>query len=1099
MMKGPLETNPAKKMEGLILISFFFSEVCGLIYVITWTQILRHSLGPPLFSIISILTIFLGGLTLGSYITGRYIDIRRPDPLKVYGLLVGTLGIYSLFLPWFIQGMTLIHGAIYQNVRFPFYSSFFLRYLIYTPILLIPSALIGATWPVMSKLLILSMDRLGWTMGKIFGVNTLGGAFGVLATRFLLLPHLGANHTIYLGAIIDLIIGINIFILYKKSRSWQIIPEGFDKAITVKDALPKKDNRYGDVRRIILIGYGLSCFAAMVYLAVWSKALIIFLESSLSALTLISSTFLMGLAIGSLGLGKFIDQRTDQISLLGTIEIVIGLSCLGIIPLLDGFPLFMALIIKRLGHSFWLLQLSEFLLILLIIMIPALLLGLAFPLICRMYSDQIKSIGKSISTVFVMHAFGSLIGVLFGGILLSMWLGTKRGSLVAVWSHIFIGCLFLLLGFSLPRIKKTALLIVVAGSFIVFSFFIPLWEMPLFKAEPYRYAYYVSRFLRGKGSSQRHIPKKKTEKIFSKNGIVADVTVIKEKEEISIQINGVMECSSTRDLPAQVLSAHIPLLLQSNPEDILLIGIGSGITLGSLEQYPLREIDCVEISRGMIEASGYFHELNHQALEDPRLHVMIEDGRHHLMFTDKQYDLIISQPLSAWPEAINEFFTKECFQLFRERLKSGGTAAIRLPARKMKPEIFQSVICTWHEVFPFVQLWETDLGTDYLLIGSDHAISWDYPLITDRSEKEGIASDLGRLKIKDPPIDLLSFYFMDKQGIASCCPDSKVFTDKLVQTGFIPLKLANKETPETLLEEMQDYRGKGLSDLLVRPQEIDASEFQIIKEKIDNALIAKRYLGKAYIDLIKNEPRDKVLNGLKVSLRKNPDDRKAIELYCDILFSMATDYTNQKQFNWALWTINEIIRIMPDNTKARYLLGKTYYNMNLLDQAVEEFEKVVKYQPDDEESRCHLGMAYLNKGWIDLSIVQFDHAIGINPDYAEAHLYLGAAYFKKDLIYKAIEAYENAIALRHDYADAHYNLGIAYLKEGLIDEAIKEWKEVIRIRPNEINGRYNLAMAYFNHGEIKQSIALLEELLSIKPDYAQARSLLQALYQMRKE
>ena len=1098
MMKGPLETNPVKKTEGLFLISFFFTGICGLIYVIAWTQILRHSMGPPLFSIISILSIFLGGLTLGSYITGSYIDIRRPDPLKIYGLLVGALGIYSLFLPWFIQGMTLIYGAIYQNVRFPFYSSFLVRYLIYTPILLIPSALIGATWPVMGKLLVHSMDHLGWTTGKIFGVNTLGGAFGVLAARFLLLPYLGANLTIYLGAIIDLMIGINILILYKKSRSWQMIPEGLDTSETLKDAPPKKDSRYGDVRWIILIGYGLSCFAAMVYLAVWSKALTLFLESSLSALTLISSTFLMGLALGSLGLGKFIDQRTDPISLLGTIEIVIGLSCLCIIPLLDGFPLFMALIIKRLAPSFWLLQLSQFFLIFLIIMIPAILLGLAFPLICRMYSDQVKSIVKSISAVFAMHAFGSSIGLLFGGILLSMWLGTKRGSLVAVWSHIFIGCLFLLLGFSLPRIKKTALLIVVAGSFIVFSFFIPLWEMPLFKAEPYRYAYYASSLFQGKGSSQKETSKKKTEKIFSKNGIITDIVVIKEKEEISIKINGVMECSSIGDLPAQVLSAHIPLLLHSNPENILLIGIGSGITLGSIEQYPLREIDCVEISRGMIEASGYFHEFNHQALEDPRLHVMIEDGRHHLMFTDRQYDLIISQPLSAWPETINEFFTKECFQLFRQRLKSWGIAAIRLPAREMKPEIFQSIIYTWHEVFPVVQLWETDLGTDYLLIGSDRAISWDYPLITDRTEKEGIASDLGRLKIKDPPLDLLTFYFMDKQGIASCCPDSKVFTDKLVQTGFIPLKLTNKETPETLLEEMQEYRGKGLSDLLVRPGEIDASEFQIINEKADNAMIAKRYLTKAYIALIKNEPRDKVLNGMKDSLRKNPDDRKAIELYCDILFSMATDYTNQKQFNWALWTINEIIRIMPDNTKARYLLGKTYYNMNLLDRAVEEFEKVVKYRPDDEEIRCHLGMAYLNKGWIDRSIVQFDHAIRINPDYAEAHLYLGAAYFKKDLIYKAIEVYENAIALRHDYADAHYNLGIAYLKEGLIDEAIIEWKEVIRIRPNDVNSRYNLAMAYFNHGELEQSITLLEELLSIKPDYTQARSLLQMLYGMRR-
>ena len=114
----------------------------------------------------------------------------------------------------------------------------------------------------------------------------------------------------------------------------------------------------------------------------------------------------------------------------------------------------------------------------------------------------------------------------------------------------------------------------------------------------------------------------------------------------------------------------------------------------------------------------------------------------------------------------------------------------------------------------------------------------------------------------------------------------------------------------------------------------------------------------------------------------NPDDIKATALYCKILFSMATDYMNQKQFNWAIWTLNEILRVMPDSRNALHLLGRTYYDMGLLDQAVEGFEKVIKHWPDDEESRCYLGMAYLNKGWIDLAIVQFEHAIKIDPDFA---------------------------------------------------------------------------------------------------------------------
>ena len=119
-MKSAEGKKTAQKMGRPILILFFFSGVCGLIYVAAWTQILRHSLGTPVFSMIGILSILLAGLALGSYIAGRYIDVRT-DPLKIYAFLEGALGVYSLFLPWLIRWMTPIYSVIYQNIRYPFY------------------------------------------------------------------------------------------------------------------------------------------------------------------------------------------------------------------------------------------------------------------------------------------------------------------------------------------------------------------------------------------------------------------------------------------------------------------------------------------------------------------------------------------------------------------------------------------------------------------------------------------------------------------------------------------------------------------------------------------------------------------------------------------------------------------------------------------------------------------------------------------------------------------------------------------------------------------------------------------------------------------
>lgn len=1089
-----------KQMGGLIITLFFFSGACGLIYAVAWVHILRYFLGTPLFSILSILVTFLSGLALGSYIMGFYIDARS-DPLKIYGVLEGAIGIYSILFPWMIQGAMSIYGFIYKNPRFPSYARPFLKYPIFNSILLIPPMLIGAVWPVMSKILVRGMDNLGRATGKIFGVNTLGGSFGVLITGFILIPYLGTNSTIYISASIDLMICILTFLIYKRIGSQGRIQEGSvtQKAQTQISIIPEKGKSYKGIKWIILTGYAVSALAVMAYLVIYLRFMIAFMDSYFYPLFLILSAFMLGLALGGTGLARFVDKREDPLLILGVIELIIGLSYMGILPLIDRFPILIASITGRFAHPFWPMRLTEFFLVFVVMLIPALLLGLSFPLVCRVCTEKVERIGKSVSAVFAANAFGSLTGVLLGGIFLVTWLGIKKGNMVAFWSHIFVGLFFLLLCHSISRITKAGLLLLSAGSFILFSFFLPLWDMPIFKTGPYRYAYYTNGSQPHIGLTQMEASKEKKEEIFYKQGFIADFTVTKEKKDISMCVNSKIECSTKRDLPARVLSGHLPLLLHAEPKDILIIGLGTGVTLGSAGQYPVRSIECIGVSRELIEAAGYFREFNNNALEDPRLKLINDDAVHYLLFTDNKYDVIISDPLSTLPDVIAGFFTREFFRVCMKRLKNSGIAAARLPVNGMKERTFKSVLHTWRDVFPFVNLWETDLGRDYLLIGSNQRIVWDYPLISDRLSKERISSDLLRISIKNPPSDLLSFYFMDEQGLDHYCMGSKIFTDDYALAESSGLRFRFAEKTESLLEEMGHYRGTGLFDPLLRLKGIDDYEAMEIKDEVEERLLGKRYLTGGYIDIIKAEPRDIILKGLKKALQVNPDDIKAIELYSDIVFKTVRDYIDKGQFDLALWALNETRGILSENPEALYLLGRVYYNMGLIDQAIAEYEKGAEYCPDDEKIHCDLGIAYLNKGWIDLSIGKFNHSIRINPKYEEPHLYLGVAYFKKGFIDRAIEEYENAICLRADYADARYNLGIAYLKLGLIDEAISEWKEVIRIRPNDINSRYNLAIAYYNHGQAAQSISLLEEALRIKPDFLQAKSFLKLLYSMRKE
>ncbi|MGA1840535.1 MAG: fused MFS/spermidine synthase [bacterium] len=1093
-----------KDIDRLILLLFFLSGFCGMIYTFACIQGLRIFLGPPILSIISVATIFLGGLALGSFFAGRFI-YSRTDTLRIYGLLEGVIGIYALMLPWLIHWATLIYKVIYQNIRLPFHISFALRFLLCSLILLIPSIVIGAVWPVISKLLIHKTENPGRATGKIFGINLLGGAVGALTAGSFFLPNFGVNSTIYFAACIDLIICVCAVLLYKNIQKWEMIPPGVSISQNEKTVIIKKKVGYGRGHWIILVGYGLSGLAATMYLTIWLRVLTVFLGSSFFSLSLILSTFLSGLALGGLYLARFVDTRKDLSIFLGSIEMIIGLLSLGIIPILEMYPLFITTITEKAANSFLLLQATGFLLLLFIMLIPALLLGLSFPLACRLLYDKIDTAGRLISAVFSINALGCMIGTLSGGILLTVWPGIRKGKFVPVWLLVFTGCMFLSLSSSLSRKIKTTMFILLAGFFIVFSKFIPLWEMPFFRDDPYRFAYHFDGYQRKEGSthidgsSKDILKKKKQEILFYKEGIINIVSVIKNKEDIVMRVNGAMECSTKRDLASRVLTGHIPLLLHNNPQDILLIGHGCGITLGSIMQYPVREMECVEISEGIMKGSKYFDNFNKDASKDSRLKIIIEDARHYLTFTDKKYDVIISQSFNNWSEAKADLPTMEFLILCRERLKSWGVAAMSLPVRDMNADTFKSILFTWQYIFPFMNLWETNMGEDYLLIGSNQRLRWDYTHIVEQTHKAEIASDLSRINIKDPPLEILTFFFLNKQGLPHTCLTWGAFSNDDELKAFFTPRLTYREKTDYPLKDLLQNRGKGLSGLLTNIDGLDYSEIKIFKEKIDKAIEARRLIMNAYIYLIKNESRNKVLEGLKKALQINPDDSKAIELYTDTLFATAADYTNQKRFDLALWTLLELLRIMPDNLEAHYFLGKTYYDMGLIDQAIREYEKVIESRPEDEEVNCQLGIAYLNNGWIDLSMSLFNRAIRINPDYADPHLYLGAAYFKKDMIDNAIEEYKNAITLSAANADAHYNLGIAYLKIGMIDEAVSEWQEVVRIRPDDINSRYNLAMAYYNHGDIDQSITQLEEAIKYKPDFSQARSLLEILYHMSEE
>ena len=178
---------------------------------------------------------------------------------------------------------------------------------------------------------------------------------------------------------------------------------------------------------------------------------------------------------------------------------------------------------------------------------------------------------------------------------------------------------------------------------------------------------------------------------------------------------------------------------------------------------------------------------------------------------------------------------------------------------------------------------------------------------------------------------------MDEQKLPALCRDSKLFTDDYALSGSFALKLLYKEDLEDLLEDMQPYRGTGLSQLMACRQLKESDPEEDIEKAIKKKILAKESLTRALLDLMKKEPKDKTLKELKKAWQLHSDDTLIKTVYLDSFFAVAEDYTNQNLFDLAVPGLLEIIKISPDNVKAHFLLGKTYYNKSFIKQAITEF------------------------------------------------------------------------------------------------------------------------------------------------------------------
>ncbi len=987
----------------LVCIFFFLSGACGLVFENVWSRLLRLVMGNTVFSVTTVLCAFMGGLALGSFLGGKIID-RRKDALKIYALLEGGIGIYCLLIPWLIPVAEPLYRFIYQNFHTSFIFFSLLRFGFSFLILLIPATFMGATFPILGKWFLQREDRIGWTIGKLYALNSFGAVLGAFSSGFILIPSLGVRKTILLASFVNLLVCIGAYVLYRRQPLEEIKPK-----------IPAGERQ--PVLRFLLIGYGLAGLAALVYEVAWTRVLSLLIGSSVYAFSLMLTAFIFGLAAGSLIYGRFIDRTKDPIFSLALIEMGIGISALAAVPLFGILPVTVVKLVSRFSESFWFLQFTEFGMILAVILIPTLLMGAAFPLITRICTFNFTTAGRSVGNVYAVNTLGSIAGAFCGGFILIPWLGLQRTILAAVGVNLLVGCWFLFFSPLSGRLKK----IVIPAALLILSgiavHFMEPWDPAVISAGGYLYAGQFAQMARDTGAGIEK-SMKRSEVIFYKEDVCTTVTVRKSSTgEMVLAVNGKSDASSVGDLPTQTLLAHAPLLFHPNPKSVLVIGLASGVTLGAAGLHPVERLDCVEISPAVVDACRLFDDYNFHILGDRRLNLMLSDGRNHLALTDRTYDVIISEPSNPWIAGIADLFTREFFQLCRRRLNPQGIACIWLQAYDIDEKTFRSIVYTFQTVFPHVTLFETIPMADYLLLGSVKDLQVDYETLRRRIGGGAVARDLQKIDILSPA-DFLSRIVVNGKGIPEYTGPCPLHTDDNAFAEFsIPQQIYSRAVRGKLLRNLNQKRRIDFSFLAA--EDSDRKDVAILKTQTAELSRATGHAILAAIDFETGKRGQAVLEAGKAALL-NPRGFPFLNDISNNLTKKALGYMKLGNLSQAESLCLTATELTPTYAPAYSIFGMVLMKQEKWLQAADCFRNALKIEPDNPAIQNNLGWLLatcpdrtVRNGRLALTLAEQ----ACTGDGVENPLYLrtlSAACAETGQFPKAVEIAQKALDLARD-------------------------------------------------------------------------------------
>ena len=1062
---------------------FFLSGALGLVYEILWLRKLMLVFGTTVHATSTVLTAFLGGLALGSWLFGRLIDrrdaaspprrgtssaaktvpLRSSAGLRWYAACEAGIGLYAFITPWLFQAIERVYIPIYRAADFSPAALVGASFVCSLAILLIPTTLMGGTFPLMNRFLIRTADERGETIASLYGWNTAGAMAGTVFAYAVGLQVFGWLATIQCAGLLNLLIAVMARAIDRNLRL-----SGFHAGSPPAESVQPPDGGQDRRRmRALLAAFAVSGFSAMAYEICWTRSLTLVVGSSVYAFCIMLATFLGGIAWGSFAARRSLQRRPASLDHIVAFEVWLAVLGLCSIPSFAWLPRVLAALWPLTGESFAGLIGLQVLFSVLVMALPTFLMGLIFPFVGDLVTGRLAHLGRRLGSAYAINTIGGIVGSFVCGFWLIPSIGIAWALAIAALGNLAAGLWIYLRCGAGSLLRRAALTSAVFICYVAMAAtaFVPSWRRQIMVSglylNPSAYAASLDRL------------EQDNDLLFYRESLNTTVSVHRHRQDgnIYLKVGGKTDASLGVDMGTQVLAAHIPLLLHPHPSRVLVIGLGSGITLGSVGRYPVPHIDCAEIDPAVVEGARYFGKHNYHVHDDPRVRLHVADGRNFLLATTDRYDAIISEPSNPWMSGIGYLFTEEFYRLANARLAPDGLMCQWFHLYRMFPSDVKLILRTFQTVFPYTTVWSTTPG-DIVLVGSQLPYRLDDQRLRERLGVPAIRQDLDRVSMADPRV-FTEFFLLGPSEVGRVTANvGWIHHDDQPWLEFnAPKALYVTSTFDVNFDGLERFHGDPavISNVPRGPR--DASFYRALGDAYRSRREMKKAAG-AYAQALALDPND---------------SRTAMRL--------GEVYKERGDIHRAHEALDRALALDPANAEAYYLLARLFHRQDDLSETLAAYARAASLKAPDRDHAEEIGLAYRTaKRWTEAAEF-FRSAIAQGPEPEPKLLAAFADSLREAGQWDAAEqALTTAVARHPEAAGLQLRLAQALRHQGRRREASAWFQRVVKQAPATADAYIGLGEIAFEERDLRQAARWLNAGLRYDPYNVNALNLLQIIH-----